>query len=176
MTCHCPLVRHPNTCSSTHKLAHLFLLMPKLLLSFPLHPLSVCSRTVHIPEAHTCTQAHKFSHTPPTLSETVKTGAHTPPFHGVLIQAAAALPKLLVLLSCHTLGAAAPEPTHLIWTQVGEVTTNICEQCSCSCCKSGQETASAAVEYILFSSACENGYSGVKKPQTSVCSEGFCIN
>ncbi|TNM97548.1 hypothetical protein fugu_015704, partial [Takifugu bimaculatus] len=75
------------------------------------------SRTVHIPGAHTCTQAHKTSHTPPTLSETVKTGAHTPPFHGVPIQAAAALPKLLVLLSCHTLGAAAPEPTHLIWTQ-----------------------------------------------------------
>lgn len=93
--------------------------MPKPLLSSPLHPLSVSSRTVHIPGAHTCTQAHKISHTPPTLSETVKTGAHTPPFHGVPIQAAAALPKLLVLLSCHTLGAAAPGPTRLIWTQVG---------------------------------------------------------
>lgn len=148
--------------------------MPKPLLSSPLHPLSVSSRTVHIPGAHTCTQAHKISHTPPTLSETVKTGAHTPPFHGVPIQAAAALPKLLVLLSCHTLGAAAPGPTRLIWTQVGGVTANIREQCCCSCCKSAQETASAAVEYILFSSACENGYSGVKKPQT--CSEGFCLN
>lgn len=146
---HCPSVRHPNTCSSTHKLAHLlFLLMPKLLL----HPLSVSSRTVHIPGAHTCTRAHKISHTPPSLSETVKTRAHTPPFHRVPIQAAATLPKLLVLLSCHTLGAAAPEPTRLIWTQVGGVTANICEQCCCSRCKSAQETASAAVEYILFSS------------------------